>query len=154
MNIINGDLIKLAKEGEFDIIIHGCNCFNTMGAGFAKQIKKHFRSAYLIDKKTIKGDIQKLGTYSFSTVNLKNNKKLIIINAYTQYCYGGNQINTNYNAIRNVFRLIKKNFSGYSFGFPKIGCGLGGGDWEIVSKIINEELINEKITLVNYIKVL
>ena len=35
MNIVKGDLIKSAKEGQFDVIIHGCNCFNTMGAGIA-----------------------------------------------------------------------------------------------------------------------
>jgi O-acetyl-ADP-ribose deacetylase (regulator of RNase III) len=28
-------------------------------------------------------------------------------------------------------------------GLPLIGCGLGGGDWEVVSKIINEVFTNE-----------
>lgn len=27
MKIIKGDLIKLALDGKFDVIIHGCNCF-------------------------------------------------------------------------------------------------------------------------------
>lgn len=31
LNIINDDLIDLAKNGNFDVIIHGCNCFCTMG---------------------------------------------------------------------------------------------------------------------------
>ncbi len=35
LNIINGDLIDLAKNGNFDVIIHGCNCFRTMGVGIA-----------------------------------------------------------------------------------------------------------------------
>ena len=39
MKIIKGDLIKLALQGEFDVIVHGCNCFCTMGAGIAKSIK-------------------------------------------------------------------------------------------------------------------
>ena len=30
---IIGDLIKLANEGTFDVITHGCNCMSTMGAG-------------------------------------------------------------------------------------------------------------------------
>jgi O-acetyl-ADP-ribose deacetylase (regulator of RNase III) len=24
---IDGDLVKMAKEGKFDVIAHGCNCF-------------------------------------------------------------------------------------------------------------------------------
>lgn len=31
LNIISGDLIDLAKNGNFDVIIHGHNCFCTMG---------------------------------------------------------------------------------------------------------------------------
>jgi len=37
MKIIKGDLIELIKKGYFDVVIHGCNCFCTMGSGFAKQ---------------------------------------------------------------------------------------------------------------------
>ena len=40
MNKIKGDLIKFAINGKFDVIIHGCNCFCTMGAGIAKTIKE------------------------------------------------------------------------------------------------------------------
>ena len=39
MKTIKGDLIKLAQDGEFDVIVHGCNCMCTMSAGIAKQIK-------------------------------------------------------------------------------------------------------------------
>lgn len=38
MKVITGNLIKLAINGDFDVIIHGCNCFCKMGAGIAKQI--------------------------------------------------------------------------------------------------------------------
>ncbi|RYD20572.1 MAG: hypothetical protein EOP88_14530 [Verrucomicrobiaceae bacterium] len=39
MKTVAGDLIQLAKNGEFDLIVHGCNCMCTMGAGVAKGIK-------------------------------------------------------------------------------------------------------------------
>jgi O-acetyl-ADP-ribose deacetylase (regulator of RNase III) len=42
MKTIQGDLIRLAREGGFDLIVHGCNCFGTMGAGIAKGIKAAF----------------------------------------------------------------------------------------------------------------
>lgn len=33
MNIITGDLIELANQGEFEAILHCCNCFNNWGSG-------------------------------------------------------------------------------------------------------------------------
>jgi len=33
MKAIKHNLIHLAHNGEFDLIVHGCNCFCTMGAG-------------------------------------------------------------------------------------------------------------------------
>jgi O-acetyl-ADP-ribose deacetylase (regulator of RNase III) len=39
---IKGDLIELAKQGKFDVIAHGCNCFCTMGAGIAVPMKVAF----------------------------------------------------------------------------------------------------------------
>ena len=39
MKDIEGDLLLLALAGHFDVIVHGCNCQCTMGAGVAKAIK-------------------------------------------------------------------------------------------------------------------
>jgi hypothetical protein len=35
-------------------------------------------------------------------------------------------------------------------GYPLYGSGLAGGSWEIISKIIDEELKGENHTLVEY----
>ena len=45
MQVVKGDLIKLALQKEFDVIIHGCNCQCAMGAGIAKAIKDTFTEA-------------------------------------------------------------------------------------------------------------
>ena len=34
-----GNLLDLAEAGEFDIVVQGCNCFNTMGGGIAREIR-------------------------------------------------------------------------------------------------------------------
>jgi O-acetyl-ADP-ribose deacetylase (regulator of RNase III) len=149
MKIIKGDLIKLALEGKFDVIVHGCNCFCTMGAGIAGAIKSEFPEAYDADCKTEKGSKDKLGTYSQATIE-KNGNKITVINAYTQHDYKGRGIKADYDAIRSVFKKIKLNFSGQRIGYPKIGAGLAGGDWEQISKIIDEALINEDHTLVEF----
>lgn len=55
MKTARGDLLAFATAGDFDVIIHGCNCQNTMGAGIAKSIKKQFPAAYDADLVTAKG---------------------------------------------------------------------------------------------------
>lgn len=149
MNIIHGDLIKLALDGEFDIIIHGCNCFCTMGKGIAKTIKNEFPEAYRSDLATIKGDKSKLGKVSIATIN-RNSIQFDVINGYTQFKYGGNRNNVNYDAIKSVFKFIKNNYSSERIGYPLIGAGLASGDWKIISEIINKILVDENHTLVKY----
>ena len=149
MKIIKGDLIKLALEGKFDVIVHGCNCYCTMGAGIAMAIKSEFPEVYEADCKTEKGSKDKLGTYSHATIE-KNENKITVINAYTQHDYKGPGIKADYDAIRSVFKQLKSNYSGKLIGYPKIGAGLAGGDWKQISKIIDEELINEDHTLVEF----
>lgn len=150
MKKILGNLIKLAKKGDFDVIIHGCNCFCQMGAGFALQIKNVFPEAYAADLETVKGDRNKLGTFSFAEID-RFEKPLIVINAYTQYHWRGKK-NADYDAIRSAFNLIKANFPGLKIGYPMIGAGLAGGNWKIISKIIDEELDGENHTFVEFKK--
>lgn len=160
MKTIKGDLIELAKARHFDIIVHGCNCFNTMNSGIAKQIKKEFPQAFLADMKTAKGDKAKLGTISGCCVD-----NVYVFNAYTQYCFGYDpKISyVNYGAVRSCFKmvaeqchklnnlLLRDNSDNlFRIGIPKIGAGLAGGDWNIISKIIEEETVNLDVTVVEY----
>ena len=149
MKVIQGDLIKSALAKTFDVIIHGCNCQCTMGGGIAKIIKDVFPEAYEADLKTPKGLKQKLGTISFATV-LRNEHEITIVNGYTQYDHKGSGVLADYEAIRSVMRHVKDRFTGKKIGYPKIGAGLAGGDWNVISKIIDEELQGEDHTLVEF----
>ncbi|WP_298774157.1 macro domain-containing protein [uncultured Shewanella sp.] len=147
MNIINGDLVKLSQQGHFDVIIHGCNCFCTMGAGIARQICQHFPQAYCADRQTKKGDVAKLGSYSSAKV-ITLQYHLVVVNAYTQFHWSGEGVKADYDAIAHVFTLIKQDFSGLRIGYPMIGAGLAGGDWNVIAPIIDEALFEENHTLV------
>lgn len=162
MKTVKGDLIEMASEGEFDIIIHGCNCFHTMGSGIAAQIRSEYPEAYKADLKTNKGNYLKLGEYSAAQVRNKNNKIFYIMNAYTQFRYGidrgpyENSVHVDYSAIRLVFKKIVENTNNFvreiNIGFPMIGAGLAGGDWDVILNIIEEETFGSKHqwTLVEY----
>lgn len=137
-------------DSEANIIVHQCNCFHTMGGGIAKVIADKYPDAKLMDDLTPLGT-RKLGTYSFAFVD---DKKRIIINMYSQGKYGKKAVFTDYKAmkealisIRDCFIAAIKEFTTQNdfdinnivLGIPYlIGCGLGGGDWNEVEKIINE----------------
>lgn len=143
-NEVKADLSVKTTIELFDVVIHGCNCFCTWGAGYAKALKETIPEAYEADLRTEKGYRNKLGYYSTTTVD-----GVIYINAYTQYEYSRDKTCVDYEAVRNVFKLIKKNFGNKhkKFGMVKIGAGLGGGDWDIIREIIQDELYNEDVTV-------
>jgi O-acetyl-ADP-ribose deacetylase (regulator of RNase III) len=141
MKKILGDLVRDAKK--FEVIVHGCNCFHTMGSGIARQVREVFPETYEADLKTTIGDESKLGSISYVEYD-----DLTVVNAYTQFNYGAGEINVDYSAIRNAMRIIKSNYSGKKIGIPMIGAGLAGGDWNIIKNIIDDELCDEDVTLV------
>ncbi len=147
MKQVKGDLIALALAGEFDVIIHGCNCFCTMGAGIARQIRDTFPLAYEADLTSLSGDREKLGSYTKASVETQYNT-LFIINGYTQYHYEGDGVLADYDAIDTLFRQLKQKFKGLRFGYPKIGAGLANGNWDTIAKIINRAFSGEDHTLV------
>lgn len=168
---IDGDLIKLALEGNFDVICHGVNCFCTMGAGIAPQMAKAFGcDKFYYEDKDYKGSINKLGIIDYQT-GLVNDKgkfewsrsnnifdgMLAVVNAYTQYKYGRNHADGDdkpfdYDAFTLCMRKINHIFKGKHIGLPKIGAGLGGGDWTLIRGIIVIELKDMDVTIVNYKK--
>lgn len=137
-----GDLLKELNEGDVDMIVHGANCFNKMGAGIAAQIKNSLPSAFIADMEfPIKiGDINRLGNISFSNT---------VINLYSQYHPGPN---ADIDAIRIGLRKINETMKvfNYTIGLPLIGCGIGGLKWRHVKQVIIEELKDIKFVIVHF----
>jgi len=176
-NEVEGNLITLSLMGKFDVITHGCNCFCTMQAGIAPQMVKAFGcDKFPKELPEYKGDINKLGTIDFKLFhqeksefggkwviypdeqNFMTGKKLTICNSYTQYHYGANHKDgvkkpVDYDAITLCMRKINHTFKGQHIGLPYvIGCGLAGGDINIVLPIIKRELKDMDVTMVKYNK--
>ncbi|WKB55732.1 macro domain-containing protein [Eleftheria terrae] len=147
MKTITGDLLDLAVEGRFDVIVHGCNCFCNMGAGIARLIKQRFPAAYAADLATTKGDRGKLGTFSAAEVHTEG-VSFVIVNAYTQYDWRGEGVKADYAAIRSVFAAVREQFAGRRVGYPLIGAGLARGDWTRIAAIIDAEMQGADHTLV------
>jgi O-acetyl-ADP-ribose deacetylase (regulator of RNase III) len=116
------------------LILHGCNCFLTMGAGVALALRNKWPQVYAADLETKKAYISKLGTYSKAEVGTNQ----LVLNCYTQYMYGRDKRHADYDAIRAVFKKIKIDFPKIDLSMSPIGCGLAGGDWDVVKQIVEE----------------
>lgn len=147
MRVVQGDLLVLALRGEFDVIVHGCNCMCAMGKGIALAIKQQFPQAFYADLQTGKGSRFKLGQLSWAKVETDYGP-LVVVNAYTQYDFKGEGRKADYHAIRSAMQSVAREFGASRIGYPRIGAGLAGGDWSIISAIIDEELEGLDHTLV------
>ena len=71
------DLLDAFDANEIQIIIHGCNCFRSFGAGIAKSIKERYPEAYEADLNTGHGDKNKLGHYSYAKLSDDKTKEAV-----------------------------------------------------------------------------
>jgi O-acetyl-ADP-ribose deacetylase (regulator of RNase III) len=151
MKEIEGNLIALMKEFKFQVMAHGANCFCTMGAGIAKQVREEFPEAWEADQKTIKGDITKLGNYTFADYRWNGQFAFRVINAYTQYGHNPLEKPFDYEAFTLCMRKINFNHKGMTIGLPLIGAGLARGNWARIDQIIKDELKDMDVTIVKYV---
>lgn len=125
------------------MIAHGCNAQGVMGSGVAKIIKEKFPEAYIIYKEECASGL------NMPFVSYWAGNGTIIANCITQKYFG-------YNGVRYVLydyvdycmeELNSKMIcSGIEYvAMPKIGSGLGGGDWRVIEAIINSRLSNQLV---------
>jgi O-acetyl-ADP-ribose deacetylase (regulator of RNase III) len=145
-----GNLLDLAEAGEFDIVVQGCNCFNTMGGGIAREIAERYPMAATVDNETEKGDYNKLGNYTTAFTG-----KFLIVNAYTQYNMSQGTDVFEYSAFDLICQKLHKEFGTKRIGLPYIGMGLAGGDKDTIMEQIEyfATKVNElggSVTLVEF----
>lgn len=121
-------------------IVHECNNQKKMGTGLTLEVKHRYPKVYdfYINEWNYKKGF-KLGDVQYVWVDYNK----IICNAITQDRYGRDgKRYTDYDIIRKIFTDVLKmaKIDNLPIHFPKIGCSLGGGDWNIVKNIINEVL--------------
>jgi O-acetyl-ADP-ribose deacetylase (regulator of RNase III) len=131
-----GDLLDV----NFGVIIHGCNSHGVMGSGVALAVKNKYPGAYELYREWCidsKDDPYFLG----SVIVYEVNENLLVANMITQKDFGTHKRQVNYGAIARGFDDLEEfyaNMPELVFHFPKIGAGLGGGDWEVIAEIIEQ----------------
>ena len=127
-----GNLLDMAENGDFNIIIHGCNCFHSMGAGIAKEIASRYPEAEDADNATSIYNYDKIGTFSHAVID----KRFWIVNAYTQYNPSSGLDVFEYTAFELILEKLARMLPKERYGLPYIGMGLARGDKDRIIPII------------------
>jgi O-acetyl-ADP-ribose deacetylase (regulator of RNase III) len=125
---VRGSLFKTKRE----IIAHSVNTIGLFGAGVAKQIATFYPKAKESYLKSFNRGDWSLGKVQF----VKCDDKIIANMATQNNVSKGDVQNTDYEACYEAFKKLLKyaKENGLGVALPKIGSGLGGGDWNEVEK--------------------
>lgn len=121
-------------------IVHGCNARGVMGAGFAKQIRARFPVVYNDYKHYCE---LREPDYLLGTNRICIENGVTVVNCIIQMDYGTDgKRYVSYDAVDDCMSKLSKIKppSVDTISMPKIGCGLGGGEWSIIETIINHNL--------------
>lgn len=141
IHIVKGDLIAYTDymyRCDF-AIMHQVNCKGVMGAGLAKQIASRYPDA-LREYKTYcnKNGSKALGT----ALGVRAPGGKFVINLFGQDEYSRTKQCTDYKALESALAQARlfmlKNHIDYAAIPYGLGCGLGGGDWNIVLGLIRK----------------
>lgn len=145
---VHGDLLKMFKDRHFNAIAHGCNCMKMMTGGIALQIANQFPQAKYVDSSTVASQ------WKIGQMTSVDTRYGVIYNLYTQVEPGKDfrlhALEVALEGLNNEVPFLRKKFFRPKLGLPMIGCGIGGGDWKQVKKVIQEKLTNWDVTVVIY----
>lgn len=139
-----GNLFSV-KQGH---IVHGCNAQGVMGSGVALGVKNLYPGAY--ESYRIIHETQ--GLVLGQAYPWQASTDLLIWNAITQHGFGSGRRYVSYDAIQTCFEEInrialdRRDEIAPHIHIPLIGAGRAGGNWDIISAII-ENTVDVSVTL-------
>ena len=133
ISLKTGD-ITLASE---DCIISAANTVGVMGKGVAKAIKNRFPWCYPPYKNACANNKFEPGEiFVVKLEDLEPNTPVIIHAATKKHWRHKSKIEWVKSCFKNLRNYAEENQCG-SMAIPKLGCGLGGLDWESVEEEMN-----------------
>jgi O-acetyl-ADP-ribose deacetylase (regulator of RNase III) len=147
IHYLKGDATQPTVKG-VKIIAHICNDMGAWGAGFVLALSKRWLQPELSYRRIRQAD-RKLGIVQLVNVGADADGKVIYVaNMIAQHGVRP-EIEDNvpvppirYDALATCLSKLRDDAIQYeaTIHMPRIGCGLAGGDWTMVEKIINDSL--------------
>lgn len=148
---VTGDVVEAFKRGEVDVLIHQTNCQGVMGSGIAKQIKAELSMAYEAYRSQYEENGNRLylsdvvGCVGFVRPNQRKHGTVLNVCGQDKYA-DRTKCNTNYAALaKGLLACHEWIESDDVVAMPKIGAGLGGGDWKIIEAIIESAFQDREV---------
>ena len=141
---LKGDATQPQGPEGLKIIAHVCNDQGGFGKGFVLALSRRWPEPEAEYRKWAKQDSFKLGAVQYVRVA----PDLYVANMIAQEGYGGDgKPPIRYPALRQCLASLERQASRHkaSVHMPRIGCGLAGGSWDEVEKLIQEKLGNLQV---------
>jgi O-acetyl-ADP-ribose deacetylase (regulator of RNase III) len=152
INFTTGDATQPVGDGP-KIVVHVCNDIGGWGRGFVVALSKRWSEPEQRYRAWSRGDGDKpfaLGEVQFVQVT----DEVWIANLIGQHDIRAVEgvPPVRYDAIRNGLQQVAKEAHrlGASVHMPRIGCGLAGGKWDEIGKIVEDELVKNGIPVTVY----
>lgn len=135
----HGDILTPNTSDRGVVVCHQVNCKGVMGAGLAKQVRMKHPHVYESYKKKCDAGYAHLGDVQY--VSCLDSDKYIIANIFGQIGFGRDKQYTSYGALERACENLLDTFPDDIIRIPYgMGCGLGGGKWDMVLLIIERHL--------------
>lgn len=139
----NGDILREDVEA----IVNTVNCVGIMGRGLALQFKNKFPQNFKEYQLACKNKEVQLGKMFVHQTGQLINPKYIINFPTKGHWKQNSKIEDISNGLDDLITIIEK-YSIKSIAIPPLGSGLGGLDWKMVKKLIEEKLKNINCTVI------
>lgn len=139
--------------GDIKIIVHVCNDVGAWGRGFVVALSKRWSEPERMYRAWHRGDLGspfELGEVQFVKVSFD----IVVANMIGQHSIRsiGTLPPIRYDAIRSGLKHVAHHAqaTAASIHMPRIGCGLAGGTWSVVERLITEELLAKGLPVTVY----
>ncbi len=144
IRIVNGDIFQSGA----DVIVHQVNCQGVMGSGVARQVREKYPLVFDAYQRLCRNTLNPLGRTLFVTTP----DGTVIANLFAQEKFGyDGKCYTDYCALRKCLAEVRAKCYDKVIAIPyMMACHRGGGDWDKVSRMIEEELEDCNVTFYKY----
>ena len=149
---VTGNVCEASQKA----MAHGCNAQGQMGKGVAKAVRDKWPNVYEIYNLRYRT----FGLNVGEIIPVLTPDGKLILNCITQDrcrktgdASNPDAVFVDYDAILKVFETINDKVIDWDVtevAMPRIGAGLGGGDWAIISKIIEDTSTNYQPVVYDY----
>lgn len=143
---VKGDLLQATEN----IIGHQVNCQGVMGLGLAAKIRSKYPIVFERYKQLVNMHNSNKEILLGTTQIIKVDENKYVANLFGQFNYGRDQRHTSYEhlfqALETLKQKVKKNNLTVALPYG-LGCGLAGGDWNIVWNLINKAFEDYEVTI-------